>query len=169
MNRVIGFVRLVCTDPSLAISKIKQYPVRNGAALRKWFSDAGDHTLRLDYQLQTQSVVFDLGGYKGDFAAAIGSRYNCYVYVFEPVKRFFELCEMRFKLCPKIRCFNFAVSDSAGELQISDEDNSSSIVKNNSNPNLETVRVREFKSIVTELGVTQIDLLKINIEGGEYS
>ena len=29
----------------------------------RWFGDNGDHTLRLDYPLNEDSVVLDLGGY----------------------------------------------------------------------------------------------------------
>ena len=40
--------------------------------LKKWFADGGDHNLRLDYpELTSASTVFDLGGYLGDFTAAI--------------------------------------------------------------------------------------------------
>ena len=37
----------------------------------KWVEDKGDETLRLDYSLTEDSIVFDLGGYRGDFAEAI--------------------------------------------------------------------------------------------------
>ena len=50
-----------------------------------WVRDNGDHTLRLDYDLNEDSIVFDVGGYRGDFTSAIFNKYNCNVYVFEPV------------------------------------------------------------------------------------
>ena len=31
----------------------------------RWFADRGDQTLRLDYDLNENSVVLDLGGYHG--------------------------------------------------------------------------------------------------------
>ena len=48
----------------------------------RWFRDKGDETLRLDYPLTQESIVFDLGGYHGDFAAAVYERYGCKVYLF---------------------------------------------------------------------------------------
>ena len=51
----------------------------------RWFSDNGDETLRLDYPaLSGESIVFDLGGYVGDFAYKINKKYGCKVYLFEP-------------------------------------------------------------------------------------
>lgn len=36
--------------------------------VKKWFQDNGGESLMLDYPLTNNSIVFDLGGYKGDFA-----------------------------------------------------------------------------------------------------
>ena len=38
---------------------------------QRWFADNGDRTHRLNYDLNSNSVVFDVGGYKGDFAFSI--------------------------------------------------------------------------------------------------
>ena len=38
----------------------------------RWFKDKGDQTLRLDFPLlDSNSIVFDVGGYAGDFANKI--------------------------------------------------------------------------------------------------
>ena len=65
-------------------------------AHKKWVKDNGDETLRLDYKLTKNSVVFDIGGYRGDFAESIYEKYNCTVYVFEPVQEYFEFIKKRF-------------------------------------------------------------------------
>ena len=58
--------------------------------VKKWFADRGDQTLRLEYpELTSDSIVFDLGGYLGDFSAAIVERYNCKIYIFEPHPEYF--------------------------------------------------------------------------------
>ena len=43
---------------------------------KPWFAVKGDQTLRLNYPLNKDSVVFDLGGYKGEFAADIYNKYQ---------------------------------------------------------------------------------------------
>jgi hypothetical protein len=93
----------------------------------RWFRDRGDKTLRLEYDLNSDSVVFDVGGYVGDFAADLNSRYGCTVYVFEPSREFFKKCMDRFRGNPKVRCFNFGISDVNAEFMLSDDADGSSI------------------------------------------
>ena len=136
-------------------------------AANRWFRDNGDKTLRLDYPLTTESVVFDLGGYKGDFAFDINSKYGCNVLVFEPVKEFYLECLKRFEYNPKIKVFNYGLSDSSGSFNISNEDNGSSLIKNNTG-NCESVFVKSFADEMRALKISNIDLLKINVEGAEF-
>ena len=136
-------------------------------ALSKWFGDRGDETLRLDYPLTSDSIVLDLGGYKGDFAYEINKRYGCYVYVFEPVKSFYNYCVDRFKNNTKIKNFNCGLSDSTGTAFISNEDTGSSILKNNTE-DCEKINLVQFKEQTDILGIEKIDLLKINVEGAEF-
>lgn len=136
-------------------------------AVTKWFRDRGDETLRLDYSLNVESFVVDLGGYQGDFAFEINKKYGCYVFVYEPVKAFYEKCVLRFHNNPKVKCFNYGLSNETGEAFISDEDNGSSVIKNNTSNN-ERITLKEFKEEYERLGIPQIDLLKINVEGSEF-
>ena len=47
----------------------------------RWFADRGDQTLRLDYDLNENSVVLDLGGYHGSllraFIISLNVKYMC--------------------------------------------------------------------------------------------
>ena len=137
-------------------------------AYSKWVRDDGDRTLRLNYSLTPNSVVFDVGGYKGDFAEAIHDRYGCTVYVFEPARNFFEICKRRFAHNPRVKCFNFGLSDADGEFSLSEEDDGSSLVKKNTDATSEKVKTRSVVDVYHELRVVNVDLLKLNIEGGEY-
>jgi FkbM family methyltransferase len=134
--------------------------IRRLFAVKRWFADRGDETRRLDYPLNAESMVFDLGAYKGDFAAAIYEKFNCYVYLFEPISSFYKECVERFKDNPKISCFNFGLSSRDGAFLISLEENASSIVKTTESGNGEQVIVRKFSSFCEELRVKQIDLIK---------
>ncbi|MCD6060285.1 MAG: FkbM family methyltransferase [Moraxellaceae bacterium] len=137
-------------------------------AVRKWFAENGDDTRRLAYPLTSDSVVVDLGGYKGDFADAVYRKFGCQVYVFEPVKRFYDECCHRFAGNPKVRCFNYGLSDADGSFLISNEDDGSSLIKNNAAENCERVFVKGFVDEMKQLGVENIDLLKLNVEGAEF-
>lgn len=137
------------------------------AEVRRWKEDEGDETLRFAYPLNRSSVVFDLGGYVGDFAMAMHQRYQPTVYLFEPGKEFYNKCVSRFSATPNIMSFNFGLSDVDGKFHLSSESDGSSI-SNNTNGAGELVKVRKFQDVYRELGIDDIDLLKVNIEGGEY-
>lgn len=133
----------------------------------RWFKDRGDEKLRLTYPLKKNAVVFDLGGYIGDFAASIRERHGSQVYLFEPVPDFYARCVERFREDPLVRCFNFGLSSRDESRKIGISENSSSFF---SAPGLEYVLVetRCAKDFIHSHGIEEIDLMKINIEGGEY-
>ena len=134
----------------------------------RWFKDKGDETLRLDYPLNKDSVVFDLGGYRGDFAAAINARYGCKVYLFEPVLKSYQNCVSRFQENSQIICFNYGLSSKEGWLNIGLAENSSSFDSPHAQGAVERVQLRSVVECINELNIDKIDLMKINIEGGEF-
>ncbi|MGZ8983219.1 MAG: FkbM family methyltransferase [Methylotenera sp.] len=134
----------------------------------RWFKDKGDENLRLEYPLTQESIVFDIGGYHGDFAAAIYERYRCKVYVFEPVPEFYQKCITRFLGNQKIVCLNYGLSSVDGWLDIGLAENASSFASPYAKGDMQRVRVRSVVNCIRELGADQIDLMKINIEGGEF-
>lgn len=136
-----------------------------------WQDDKGDQSLRLAYPLDENSLVFDVGGYIGNFAADIFCRYNCNIYIFEPVTNFYEKIKARFSNNAKIKVFYAGLSDISSTATISVSGTSSSIFKKNSD---EMEKSQEIKLIsvvdfIKNHGIKEIDLMKINIEGGEYS
>jgi FkbM family methyltransferase len=137
---------------------------------RLWLAAEGDRTLRLDYPLGPDSVVFDVGGYQGDFAAQMRQRYGCQVRLFEPVARFHRHCVERFAADPAVICHPFGLGDKEEELEMRDDSDASGAFNPASDGKpVETVRVRPFDIVFTESGVRQIDLLKVNIKGGEFA
>src|SRR5712692_6686903 len=74
----------------------------------KWVADE-DERLRYDYPLSETSIVLDVGGYLGDRAARIASRYGCSVYVFEPSQEFLGKLQSRFAADAGIHLFGFGL------------------------------------------------------------
>jgi len=135
-------------------------------AHKQWLKDKGDQILRLNYNLNKESIVFDLGGYQGDFANNVFKKYNSIIYIFEPVKSFYEQIVERFKDNEKIRVFNFGLSDKNCETEISLGDDGSSVFTNLETK--ETIVLKDIILFLEEKNITKIDLFKINIEGGEF-
>lgn len=160
MTGVIGravrlFRREVLRDPFLL-------------AVKRWFRDKGDDTRRLDYPLDHDSIVWDVGGFHGDFAARIHQRYGCRVWVFEPVPVYYRHCVERFAGNERIRCLPFGLSARAGWFDISDSGDASSFVRSESGCEVQKAELRPVTTMFSDLGIGRVDLLKINIEGGEY-
>lgn len=136
--------------------------------VERWFKAKGDETLRLNYPLTAESIVFDIGGYHGDFAADIFDRYGCTLYIFEPVPEFYQHCLNRFKGNDKIICFNYGLASNNCWLDIGLADNASSFDSPFAQKNKQKVELRSITELISGLGIKNIDLFKINIEGGEF-
>lgn len=135
---------------------------------KRWFGDRGDTTLRLDYPLNAESIVVDLGGYKGAWAQEIYDRYSCNVHIFEPHPRFYEECRQRFLSIDNVTVHDYGLSDSDGTFFISDDDDASSFsLESHSGTNIEC-KLRNAHEAFSDIQLSYIDLIKINIEGGEF-
>jgi FkbM family methyltransferase len=131
-----------------------------------WFRVNGDETLRLEYDLDDKSIVFDVGGYKGEFATAIISRYNSNVYIFEPLPQFYAHIKKVFIKNHKVHTYCFGLSNKSSFEYISLADNSSSIYIKNAET--EKIELKDIIEFMREEQIEYVDLLKLNIEGAEY-
>lgn len=134
--------------------------------VKPWFKIKGDKNLRVNYALNENSVVFDLGGYKGDFAADIFCKYNCEIYIFEPIKEFYDITVKRFSKNQKIKVFHFGLSSKNEFAKIGLTDNSSSVFTESKN--VQNIQLQSITNFLKEKKISKVDLIKINIEGGEY-
>jgi FkbM family methyltransferase len=135
-------------------------------AVRQWFRDKGDSTLRLNYPLTEDSVVFEVGGYKGDWSVQIATRYNPYIYIFEPVPQFYSMIVERFKHNPKIKVFDYGLFDTTKtDTLVLDNDGSSLYGSGADRIEISLMDVHEF---LKKYHVQKIDLININVEGAEY-
>jgi FkbM family methyltransferase len=135
--------------------------------VNQWTEDRGDETLRLDYDLDENSMVFDLGGYEGQWASDIFSRYCCSIYIFEPVAEFAKRIEQKFRGNKKIFVHNFGLAHKDRTAKISVNGTSSSLYKQG-NDDAAAGRFVRADEFMHENKIKKIDLMKINIEGGEY-
>lgn len=131
-----------------------------------WFKANGDDTLRLNYPLNSGSVVFDVGGYHGEWSEQIFSKYKSNIHIFEPSKKFFHILKDKFDQNNCITLNNYGLSNRKCEILLSDSDNSSSVYLETKNK--EKVILEDISWYLENNKITKIDLIKINIEGGEY-
>jgi len=110
-----------------------------------WKNNKGYQRYRLDYDLDEDSLVFDAGGYEGQWTSDIFSKYCCKIFVFDPVKQFADNIQKRFSKNKKIIVFNFGLSNKTYKTKISVDKDSSSLYKNgNKLENVDFVRLVDF-------------------------
>ncbi|MEM8898167.1 MAG: FkbM family methyltransferase [Bacteroidota bacterium] len=152
---------------------IPQAVPANKKALDEWYLKKGDDTLRVEYDLGPDAEVWDVGGYLGDWAVEISARYGCRIRVFEPVKEFVEVLTQRFHKNPQIHILPYGLSAVNKNIEFKVMAESSTIFQQKEasswhGEKMEVAGLRSFEETVKDFGVDKIDLIKINIEGGEY-
>jgi len=132
--------------------------------LDQFFSNGGDST-HLYFDLNEDSVVFDVGSYEGDYynQLMLRNKHTLRIHAFEPVQSFYRYSSEH--LPDSVTLHNFALGDSNSTFEISVDGNSSSQFTSGSKETCSKVRFRDF---VIENNIDDISLIKINIEGGEY-
>lgn len=142
---------------------------------QKWAEANGDFTHRLNYDLNENSIVLDVGGFHGDWASDISNKYNSRIYVFEPIREYYDFIRNRFEGNPRVTVCNYGFSDTDKQMNIVVANSSSSVYKVMQGTNIEvtpagerveTIFLRNFKDYIKKFN--SIDLVKINIEGVEY-
>lgn len=134
--------------------------------VNRWFKDNGDKSHRLNYDLNENSVVFDLGGYEGQWTSDIYSRYNCNIYVFEVLNEFYDIIKIRFARNQKIKVFPFGLANADKTEKISVMADKTSMFREGSNS--KEIKLVEASGFIEKNSISKIDLMKINIEGGEF-
>lgn len=138
-------------------------------SVKKWFDDKGDIYHRINYpELNSDSVVFDVGGYLGTFTESIYTRYGSNIFLFEPVDEFYKACDFKFSHVPKIKTYRFGLSSKNVDCKIYLSGDASSI-SHIANAKPEIIQLRDILRVIEELNINTIDLIKINIEGEEYN
>lgn len=133
------------------------------------YLDAGGEKLRLDYPLDKNSIVIDAGGYIGDFAQELVDKFDCSIDVFEPVESYAKKINERFESNSKVQVVNAGLGHTEKEEVINISGLGSSVF--DSKERLIDKEIIKIISAVDYLRVKNypvIDLMKINIEGGEY-
>jgi len=139
---------------------------KHRCAFLKWKLDRGDETLRINYPLTKKSIVFDLGGYRGEWALPIYNRYQSNLYIFEPVPAFATAIKRIFAQRARVHVFPFGLAGKSAEIDLHMAENASSEFGNSGR--VVRVKLKNVKRFLKEKKITNVDLVKLNIEGGEY-
>lgn len=145
------------------MSKVLGEKIRDQAVLH-WVADKGDATLSVIHDgLDQNSLVVDLGGYKGEWAQKIFDQYGCSIEIYEPAPEFAQEARKRFEkhLNSKITVVECAIGSSDDRANLIMDGLATSIQKSE----LGQTQVLAVENILSN---RKVDLLKMNIEGAEY-
>jgi FkbM family methyltransferase len=157
MNKILKVIKLI---------RRRFLPTNDDKMADKFREDGGDSFFLFNYDLNKDSVVLDVGGYEGQWASDLFSRFQCEIFIFEVVQSFVDKMEKRFSNNSSIKIYNHGLGNSTRNEKINvSEDSSSLYVKSNQ---YEEIKIVDFKEWINENNFLSIQLLKMNIEGAEY-
>ncbi|EMI28135.1 FkbM family methyltransferase [Rhodopirellula europaea] len=131
------------------------------------FRNDGIPTKRYEFNnLDSDSIVLDLGGFRGEWADDIHARYGSTIHVFEPHPEFASTLQTKYTDHPHIHVHAVALSSSDGDLILSDTGDASSAIR--AGEKSITGRRVEAGAYLQSISVDHANLMKVNIEGGEY-
>jgi len=127
---------------------------------KKWHQDGGDNRYRFDYCLDKNSLILDVGGYDGQWASDIFSRFTCKIYVFEPVQVFSENISNRFMHNSNIIVQSFALGLNSRSEFISINSTGSSVYRDFGNK--QKIDFMDVRKWFQENRIDTVDLMKVN-------
>jgi FkbM family methyltransferase len=134
-----------------------------------WYRDGCEDTLRLDYPLTPESVVMDVGSHNGNWTAALVAKLGFvpHVYLFEPLRHLAAEAAVRFISQPTVTVLPIALSSADGTAEMSFQEWASSLHIPQTGET-ETITLRDIVGFLDQEGITNVDLISINIEGHEF-
>ena len=148
-----------------SVAEIK-YRISQKIRVRKWRKMALNEELLFQFDLANGSTIFDVGGHKGEWARKIATRYDCTLYIFETVEEFVNYIKDIFQNNLKVQVFPFGLAGHTREAVISKLEFSSSVFREGKEK--ERIELKDVVAVMKEIPIKDIQLMKINIEGGEY-
>lgn len=132
--------------------------------INDWYKDKGDETLMLDWPINANSVVVDLGAYWGRWSIAMSKRHNSQIFAYEPVKKFYNEAVGKLTGHRNVKLFNYGVWTEAGTIGVGVKEDSSGI---HTDAVKEPCEFRDVSDVMKDLP-GPVDVMCMNIEGAEY-
>lgn len=151
------------TEMCAAIMRALRY---SPAAARFLREDGSRHLV--DHDLTAQSLVLDVGAYTGEWSQEIYTRYQPRIVAFEPAPQFYQQMHEAFLDRPKVSVYKFGLSNSNRKTSMDLRGLGTSEFSSGRGVETIEVEMRDVLTVFEELQIEEVDLLKVNIEGGEF-
>lgn len=141
-------------------------------AFYKWLgARSRDENILHTADLDENSVVLDVGAYIGEWAQDMRQRYNCTIHAFEPEPRNYRQLEKRTASDERILAHGYGLGDRDETVRMSLEFLGSTAfgeIEGVRGKDWDEARIRDVATLWPDLGLDRVDMMKVNIEGGEF-
>jgi FkbM family methyltransferase len=134
---------------------------------QKWITENPEEAIRYNYDIPYGAHILDVGGYRGDFAEKFLTQTGANVTVCEPVPHFASQIRERFAHDPRVQVHEFGLSNKEEQVEFDLAGDASGVFSAAEGKRI-SVLLRDANEFLRETGVSRWDLVKLNIEGGEY-
>jgi FkbM family methyltransferase len=132
-----------------------------------WYEADGDNTVYCVWDLNEDSIVFDIGANAGEWSRRMIAKYPCTYYLFEPVPSVLEKAKDSLGHNPRVHLYNFGLGGEDKILPLSyPETQGGSFL--DVGGNYIQAEIRDIVRFIEEEKIDSIDLMAVNIEGWEY-
>lgn len=121
-----------------------------------------------DVEIDADSVVLDVGAFVGDWSEKISDRFDPTIYAFEPAASGVKAMHKKLGDRPKVHIFDYGLGGADQTAKLALAGPGSSIYTDESPFGLVDIEIRDIAAVLGELAIDEVDLLKVNIEGGEF-
>lgn len=138
--------------------------------IQRWLEVDGDNTLALDWPLNENSHVWEIGGFEGRWAQQIWDKYHCHITIFEPQGWAVSRMKKRFEGTDKIKIHPYGLWTEDTELLIGNYHTDGASVMRDDGREPKVLGVfKDYKKVFAKNNYHLIDLVLMNIEGAEYT
>ena len=132
-----------------------------------WERDRGDEIKIIDYPLDSNSQVIELGGFTGVWSKKIIDKFNPNLIIVEPIQQFVNELKYNFGNNPKVNIEKVAISTSNKKIKLYVNGCATSET-NVVSKKIVSVKSYDINYFISKYNLSKIDLIQVNIECEEY-
>jgi FkbM family methyltransferase len=129
---------------------------------------AANPNILVEADLDSSSVVLDVGAYIGEWCEKISERYGSTIYAFEPNPNAVRRLTERVGDHDNVSVLGFGLGGADAPITLALDGPGSNAFATSGAFGTVEAEVRDVAGVLDELGFDAVDLCKVNIEGGEY-
>lgn len=133
-----------------------------------WYELDGETNYYTNWDcLTVDSVVFDIGGFRGEWTKRIAEKYNPTVHLFEPSSYSYKEAIAATSHLKNVHLWNFGLGSKCGTFKLYDyERDGASFYKTDGGAI--DAKVKNISRWMSQEGIDKVDLASLNTEGAEF-